>query len=153
NPENPGKVVIEWPPTLSEGCMKKTLALLSVLALSSATALVYAQKAVNVNDIVDLEMLTHSELTEKLQQGKTSVLVVAGGTEERGPHDVLGLHTILARDRAREIAKRLGNTLVAPVMPIAVQATGYREGTNTPGAMQTSPEIFKGVMNSMVDSM
>ncbi len=133
--------------------MKKMLVFLPVLALSAATALVYAQKAINVNDIVDLEMITHSELTEKLHQGKTSVLVVAGGTEERGPHDVLGMHTILARDRAREIAKRLGNTLVAPVMPIAVQATGYREGTNTPGAMQMPPEVFKAVMQSMVDSM
>ena len=133
--------------------MKKSLVIVPILTLSMATAFAQTPKSVNVNDIVDLEMLTHSELADKLHQGRTSVLVVAGGTEERGPHDVLGMHTILAHDRSLEIARRLGNTLVAPVMPIAVQATGYREGTDTPGAIQMPPEVFKNVMNAEVESM
>jgi len=125
--------------------MKKMLALFFVLALSMTAALVQAQKSVNPNDIVDLELLTHTEVTEKLHQGKTSVLIVAGGTEERGPHDVLGGHTFLSRYRSRAIAQRLGNALGAPVLPIAVNATGLREGTNQPGAIQMPADVFKAV--------
>ena len=133
--------------------MKKMLALFFVLALLMTTALVQAQKSVNPNDIVDLELLTHTEVTEKLHQGKTSVLIVAGGTEERGPHDVLGGHTFLSRYRSRAIAQRLGNALVAPVLPIAVNATGLREGTNQPGAIQMPADVFKAVQVAEIESM
>src|SRR5919197_786202 len=81
------------------------------------------------------------------------MLVVTGGTEERGPHDVLGGHTIMARHHAVEIAKKLGKTLVAPVLPIAVQATGLREGTNQPGGVQMPPDVFKAVQVAEIESM
>jgi creatinine amidohydrolase/Fe(II)-dependent formamide hydrolase-like protein len=130
--------------------MKKILAF-GVIA-ASAVALVHAQTP-NVNDIVDLEMLTHTEVAAKIKAGKTSVLIATGGTEERGPHDVLGGHTILAHHRAIEAAKRLGNALVAPVLPIAVAATGLRENTDQPGGVQMPPEVFKAVQIAMIESM
>src|SRR5713101_5464668 len=87
----------------------------------SALALAQGHKSVNVRDIIELELLTHSEVYQKIHnEGMTSVLVLTGGTEERGPHDVLGGHTIMARNKGVEIAKKLGNALVAPVLPIAV---------------------------------
>ena len=100
------------------------------LAVFSAVA--FAQRSVNVKGIVDIELLTHSEIYDKIhKEGKTSVLVITGGTEERGPHAVLGGHTIMSRYRGVEIAKRLGNALVAPVLPIAVTATGRPRCTTT----------------------
>jgi hypothetical protein len=57
-----------------------------------------ARNPVNVKDIVELELLTHTEVSEKIhKEGKTSVLLMTGGTEERGPHAVLGGHTIMSR--------------------------------------------------------
>jgi creatinine amidohydrolase/Fe(II)-dependent formamide hydrolase-like protein len=81
------------------------------------------------------------------------VLIVAGGTEERGPHDVLGGHTIMAHYRALEIARRLGKTLVAPVLPITPAATGLREDTQQPGAIQMPVDVFKAVVIAEVESM
>ena len=130
--------------------MKKLLALAALTA--SAVAFVQAQTP-NVNDIIDLEMLTHTEVAAKIKAGKTSVLIATGGTEERGPHDVLGGHTILAHHRAIEAAKRLGNALVAPVLPIAVAATGLRENTDQPGGVQMPPDVFKAVQIAMIESM
>src|SRR5713101_6120680 len=102
--------------------MRKALYPGAVTAFVLIAAFVGAQVpdhgGVNVKDIVELELLTHTEVFEKIHtDGKTSVLLVTGGTEERGPHDVLGGHTIMARRRAIEIAKQLGNALVAPVLP------------------------------------
>jgi creatinine amidohydrolase len=131
--------------------MKKMLALGAILA--SAVAFVRAQTPA-VKDIVDLELLTHTEVSDKIhKEGKTSVLIATGGTEERGPHDVLGGHTILAHHRAVEAAKRLGNALVAPVLPIAVAATGLRDNTDQPGGVQMSPDVFKAVQLAMIESM
>jgi creatinine amidohydrolase/Fe(II)-dependent formamide hydrolase-like protein len=59
----------------------------------------------------------------------------------------------MAHNKAILIAKKLGNALVAPVLPIAVAATGLREGTNTPGGVQMSPEVFKQVKMAEVESM
>lgn len=130
--------------------MKRILALGAVVA--SAVAFVHAQTP-NVNDIVDLELLTHTEVAAKIKAGKTAVLIATGGTEERGPHDVLGGHTILAHHRAIEAAKRLGNALVAPVLPFAVAATGLRENTDQPGGVQMPADVFKAVQVAMIESM
>src|SRR5678815_2238618 len=100
--------------------MNKILALATLASLSASPA----PAQVNVANIVDMELLTHTELSQKLKDGWTSVLLVTGGTEERGPQDVLGGHTMMAHSHADMIARKLGKTLVAPVLPIAVNATG-----------------------------
>ena len=132
--------------------MKHTLALIAVSALCAIP--VTAQ--VNVATITDMEMLTHTELSQKLRDGWTSVLLVTGGTEERGPQDVLGGHTLMAHSHATMIARKLGKTLVAPVLPIAVNATGLnasREMADQAGAMQMPAEVFKQVQLAEIDSL
>jgi len=132
--------------------MKKTLALITVSALCAAPA--GAQVA--VDNIVDLELLTHTEVSQKLKDGWTSILLVTGGTEERGPQDVLGGHTMMAHSHAVMIAKKLGKTLVAPVLPIAVNATGLnpnREMADQPGAIQMPADVFKQVQLAEIESL
>jgi creatinine amidohydrolase len=136
--------------------MRKALALFGALALGSTTAFPQAARPVNVNDIVELEMLTHTEVAQKQKEGWTSILLVTGGTEERGPHDVLGGHNILAKNHATMAAKKLGKTLVAPVLPIAVNATGLnpnREDADQPGAIQMPADVFKQVQLGMIESL
>src|SRR5437588_12469953 len=132
--------------------MKKTLGLITLSVLCAAPA--GAQVA--IDNIVDLELLTHTEVSQKLKDGWTSVLLVTGGTEERGPHDVLGGHNILAKNHATMAARKLGKTIVAPVIPIAVNATGLnanREMADQPGAIQMPADVFKQVQNAAVDSL
>jgi creatinine amidohydrolase/Fe(II)-dependent formamide hydrolase-like protein len=134
--------------------MKKALALIAALTLPSIASIAQAQNPPDIKNIVELELLTHTEVNDKIhKQGMTSVIVATGGTEERGPHDVLGGHTIMARHRVIEVAKRLGNALVAPVLPIAVAATGLRENTTQPGGVQMPADTFKAVQLAMIESM
>jgi len=65
---------------------------------------------------VFLEELTWSELRDDIRAGKTTVIVPVGGTEQSGPHIVLGKHNVLVRVLAGRIASSLGNALVAPVI-------------------------------------
>jgi creatinine amidohydrolase/Fe(II)-dependent formamide hydrolase-like protein len=134
--------------------MKKAMTIVAGLALIPTLVFAQAAKPVDVKDIVELELLTTSEAYDKIHnQGKTSVLLITGGTEERGPHNVLGGHTIMSRHRGVEIAKRLGNALLAPVVPMAVAATGVTPGTKQPGGYQIPADTFKAVQLGLVESL
>lgn len=63
-----------------------------------------------------LEDLTSTELRDLVAAGTTTVLVPIGGTEQNGPHMVLGKHNVRVRWLAGQIAQQLGRTVVAPVM-------------------------------------
>jgi len=77
---------------------------------------------------VFVEELTLVELHDKLAKGATTVLVPIGGTEQNGPHMVLGKHNARVRFLAGQIAQRLGNAVVAPVLAYVP------EGSITPPA-------------------
>jgi creatinine amidohydrolase/Fe(II)-dependent formamide hydrolase-like protein len=106
-----------------------------------------------VSEIVELELLTSSEVVEKQKQGYINVIIANGGTEARGPHNILAGHTIMSRHTAIDAAKALGNTLVAPVLPIDVGATGVSDGSNIPGGITVNAEIFKGLKLAEIESM
>jgi creatinine amidohydrolase/Fe(II)-dependent formamide hydrolase-like protein len=77
---------------------------------------------------VYLEDLTSPELRDRIAAGTTTVLVPIGGTEQSGPHIVLGKHNVRARVLAGRIADRLGDAVVAPVVAYVP------EGSITPPA-------------------
>ncbi len=66
---------------------------------------------------VYLEDMTWVEVRDALTHGMTTVIVPTGGTEQNGPHMVLGKHNYIVRRTAGAIAERLGDALVAPVIP------------------------------------
>jgi creatinine amidohydrolase len=65
---------------------------------------------------VQIEEMTWTEVRDRIAGGTTTILVPIGGTEQNGPHMVLGKHNVRARVLAGRIAERLGNALVAPVV-------------------------------------
>lgn len=134
----------------------KTIAALGCASLVAGSVAFAQSRPGSVDNVVELELLTHAEVTDKLHDGWTSVLLPTGGTEERGPQDVIGGHTIMVHHHAVEMAKRLGKTLVAPVLPIAVNATGLnpnREMADQPGPMQMPPDVFKQVQLAEIESL
>lgn len=131
--------------------MKKSLGLFVCSTFLATSA--FAQLGKPVKDVVELELLTHTEVAEKIKAGMTSVLIVNGGTEERGPHNILGGHTIMSRATAIDVARELGNALVAPVLPIDVAATGVSEGSNAAGGVTMPADVFKAVKLAEIESM
>lgn len=67
-------------------------------------------------DTVLLEELTWPEVRDAVRAGKTTIIVPAGGTEQNGPHMALGKHNARVKVLAQDIARRLGDALVAPVI-------------------------------------
>ena len=63
-----------------------------------------------------LDALTWTEARDRIAAGQTTVLLPIGGTEQSGPHMVLGKHNLRVQALAGQIAQALGQTLVAPVL-------------------------------------
>jgi creatinine amidohydrolase len=131
--------------------MKRFAAPISCAALFGAAAAVSSD--IQAKATLKLELLTTTEVASKVAAGMSMVLIANGGTEARGPHDVLAGHTIMARATAIEVANQLGNTLVAPVLPIDVGATGVSEGTTTPGGVTMPADVFRMVKIAEIQSM
>jgi creatinine amidohydrolase/Fe(II)-dependent formamide hydrolase-like protein len=130
--------------------MQKLIWTICLLTLASLIA--FAQTSQR-QEQVEIEEMTYPEIYAAIHnRGKTTVLIYNGGTEQRGPHAVLGGHTLMARAIAPMIARRLGNALVAPVLAFSVNPAG---GVNSkwPGSVALAPELFQKVNEAVVDSM
>ena len=65
---------------------------------------------------VHLRDLTWVEVRSLIEQGKNSVIIPTAGTEQNGPHAVLGKHGYVVEYTAGAIAHALKDTLVAPTI-------------------------------------
>ena len=128
------------------------LALAAPFALSNITTVKAEQIGKPPSELVEMELLTSSELVEKQKAGFINVIIANGGTEARGPQNILAGHTIMSQRTAIDVAKEIGHTLVAPVMPIDVGATGVSDGSTFPGGITVSKEIFKGLKLAEIES-
>ncbi len=99
---------------------------------------------------VFLEDLTWPELYRAIhEQGKTTVLVFNGGTEQRGPQNAIGGHSFIARATAEGIARKLGNAIVAPVNPFSLN----RANPNQPGTIGISSAVFTELNQEVVEQL
>lgn len=117
---------------------------IALIVVACSTAPLLAQ----VPDTVFLEELTWTEVRDAVRAGKTTVIIPTGGTEQNGPHMVLGKHNYLVKYKAGEIAKRLGHTLVAPVMAYVPEGdvdppTGHMRFS---GTITTPQDVFAKVL-------
>lgn len=130
--------------------MARLTVTMSVFVLASV--IVFGQRA-QKPELVDIELMTYPEIYSAIHDhGKTTVLVYNGGTEQRGPHAVLGGHTLMVHAIAPMIARKLGNALVAPVLPFSVNPAGGVD-PKMPGGIELSPDLFQKVNEAVVDSM
>jgi creatinine amidohydrolase len=98
-------------------------------------------------DAVFLEELTWTEVRDLIKAGKTTIIFPTGGTEQNGPHMALGKHNFIIKYTSEQIARRLGNALVAPVLAYVPEGTvDPPNGLVTfPGTITLPPEHFMKV--------
>lgn len=68
-------------------------------------------------DSVFIEDLTWMEIRDAMRGGVDTVIIATGGIEQNGPYLVTGKHNYVLRGTTEAIARKLGNTLVAPIVP------------------------------------
>ena len=101
-------------------------------------------------EVVDIELLTWPEIYKAIhEQGKTTAIIFDGGTEQRGPQGVTGAHNFIARATADAIARKLGNALVAPVIPYSVN----KANPELPGTIGISGPVFAEINEEVAEQL
>ena len=124
--------------------------------IAAAAVLLVSALGVNAQtpDTVFLEELTWVEVREMIDNGKTVVIIPTGGTEQNGPHMFLGKHNYIIRHTAEQMARRLGNALVAPVLQYVPEGDYNREGFGEkPGVITNPAPTFTKVLESAARSL
>jgi creatinine amidohydrolase len=131
--------------------MHRTSLTIAAVALTAATALAQAPAAkpaaAKKQPNVEFAMMTWPEVKKAFADGKTTALVYTGGTEQRGPQNVNGGHTLMAQEIVKAIALRLGNALFLPVLPY----TPNNASADLPGTIGLTPEILASVLERVTE--
>jgi len=124
------------------------IALLAVLLAAAPVELARAASSPFV------EELTWTELRDEIASGKTTIIVPIGGTEQNGPHMVLGKHNVRVHALAERIARSLGNALIAPVLGYVPEG-GIEPATahmRFPGTITVPTDPFERLLESAARS-
>ena len=111
--------------------------------------------AAHAQDSVFIDELTSPELAALVRAGKTTALVPIGGTEQSGPHIVLGKHNVRARVLAAKIAVALGDALVAPVIAYVPEGSVEPPSAHMrfPGTLTIPGKTFESVLEYTARSL
>jgi creatinine amidohydrolase/Fe(II)-dependent formamide hydrolase-like protein len=120
------------------GCASATAGSSASSAPAPATPAIRASS----EPLVEFEMMTWPEVKKAMAEGKTTALFYTGGTEQRGPQNVNGGHTLMARATVRAIALKLGNAIAMPVLAY----TPNQASADLPGTIGLTPEILAVVL-------
>jgi len=103
---------------------------------------------------VSLEDLTWTELRDEIGAGRTTIIVPIGGTEQNGPHMVLGKHNVRVKALAERIARALGNALVAPVLAYVPEGgiAPPQAHMRFPGTITMADDTYARVLESAARS-
>lgn len=99
--------------------------------------------------LVDFEMMTWQEVKKALADGKTTALVYNGGTEQRGPQNVNGGHTLMGHATVIAIAEKMGNAIAAPVMPFSVN----NASAELPGTIGLTGPLFAALNEQVAEQL
>jgi len=95
-----------------------------------------------------LEEMSWLEIEEAVKNEMTTVIIFAGSVEQHGPHMAEITDTLLGYHWALDLAKRLGNALVAPVIRPGLS----EHHMSLPGTITLRPEVFIGIVEDYISS-
>ena len=109
---------------------------------------------VDAYDTVFLEEMTWIEVRDALRAGKTTVIVATGGIEQNGPYLALGKHNYILRGTTQAIARKLGNALVAPIVPFVPEGDISPPSGHMlyPGTISLREQTFEALLTDIAES-
>jgi creatinine amidohydrolase len=124
------------------GLIMVTLTSTAALAQAPARAMSGAPSSA---ERVEFELMTWPEVKAALASGKTTALIYTGGTEQRGPQDVNGGHTLMGQATVKAIALKLGNAIAMPVLPY----TPNNANANLPGTIGITNDLLAAILERL----
>src|SRR5436309_1745365 len=99
-------------------------------------------------DTVWVEELTWMEVRDAMKNGKRTVIVPTGGVEQNGPYLATGKHNYVLRATAEGIARKLGDSLVAPIVPFVPEGDiePPTEHMKYPGSISLTEDTYERLL-------
>ncbi|SDW55889.1 Creatinine amidohydrolase/Fe(II)-dependent formamide hydrolase involved in riboflavin and F420 biosynthesis [Ruegeria halocynthiae] len=122
----------------------------------TAAGLMWTQRGPSWANKLFLERMTWPEVHAALEGGYKTVIIPTGGTEQNGPHVTLGKHNVVVEHTSREIAKKLGNTLIAPVIRYVPEGEAAPNPTGHmlwPGTISLPDPVFQQLLEATIRSL
>jgi creatinine amidohydrolase len=106
-------------------------------------------------DSVFIEDLTWMEVRDAMKGGKDTVIVATGGVEQNGPYLVTGKHNVVLRGTTEAIARKLGNTLVAPIVQFVPEGDIDPPSLHMlyPGTISLREDTFQSLLTDVCGSL
>lgn len=106
-------------------------------------------------DTVFIEDMTWMEVRDALRDGKDTVIVATGGVEQNGPYLVTGKHNVVLRGTTEAIARKLGNALVAPIVPFVPEGDIDPPTVHMkyPGTISVTEATFEALLTDICASL
>jgi len=108
-------------------------------------------RPIPMHQSVWIEDLTWLEVRDKIRAGMTTAIIPTGGIEQNGPFLTTDKHNVILKATGEAIAKKLGNTLVAPI--VAYVPEGPVDQIEYPGTLSVSVETFKRLLADISESL
>lgn len=111
-------------------------------------------RPIDAVDTVFLEDLTWMEIRDRMKAGTDTVLVATGGMEQNGPYIPAGKHNFVLLGATERIAKKLGNTLVAPIVAYVPEGDIDPPSLHMkyPGSISLREETFQALLTDICAS-
>lgn len=103
---------------------------------------------------VFIEDLTWMEIRDAMNAGSDTVIIATGGIEQNGPYLVTGKHNVVLRGTTEAIARKLGNTLVAPIVPFVPEGDINPPSLHMkyPGTISLTEETYEALLTDICAS-
>jgi creatinine amidohydrolase/Fe(II)-dependent formamide hydrolase-like protein len=124
----------------------KRAALVALATLTAASTHASGQAPPNS---VFIEALTWEEIRDEIAAGKTSILIPTAGTEQKGPHMVMGEHKYVMEYTTAQIARALGDALVSAIFTYVPEGRWGDEPSGhmrMPGTITLPEEHFRELL-------
>lgn len=112
-------------------------------------------RPIAARDSVWLEDLTWMEVRDAIRGGKTTVIVPTGGVEQNGPYLATGKHQVVLRATCEAIARKLGDALVAPIVPFVPEGDISPPSLHMkyPGSIGLTEETYRKLLTDICASL
>ncbi|HWI16516.1 MAG TPA: creatininase family protein [Vicinamibacterales bacterium] len=118
----------------------------------------------NCNDVANplpaantvwLEEMTWIDVRDALKAGKTNIIIPTGGMEPNGVWLVTGKHNYVLHANCEAIARKMGNTLCAPIVKFVPEGgiepkTGHM---TSPGTITAREETYQMLLTDIAESL
>src|SRR5215510_2091099 len=102
-----------------------------------------------------MEEMTWMDVRDAVKAAKTTVIISTGGIEPNGPWLALGKHNYVLRANCDAIARKLGNALCAPIIPLVPEGSIEPKSSHmiTVGTISMREETFQAMLTDVVHSL